>query len=72
MINSVPTTNSGSAAKMSVPSDDVVSNFLSRLSAAYEPTTIDNGIDATAATAIRKNEYPTRAPRYSATGIRVA
>ena len=68
----VPTTNSGRAARINVAIDDDVSNFLSRLRAAYEPMTIEIGIDPAAARSNRKNDAPMRGAIRSLTGIIVA
>ena len=68
----VPTTNSGMAARINEISDDDVSNFLSRRSAALAPIIIESGIDPTAAINKRKNEAPIRGLMYSPTGVMVA
>ena len=68
----MPTTNSGSAARISEIIELEVSKRLSRFNAAYEPMTIEIGIDPIEDNSKRKNDAPMRGAMRSLTGIIVA
>ena len=63
-----PSTKSGIEASTRLVPDDAESNALSRRAAAYEPMTIDSGIEIAALTAMRNSEFHSRSPSTSITG----
>src|ERR1700722_18964138 len=68
MTSTRPTTNSGSAARISSRIELAVSKAFSRLSAAQAPIAIDSGIETTAAIATSTAEFTSLEPSRVVTG----